>query len=336
MKSARLFLLPGLALVLLTLAFPLPGQGQLFIGKLLELLDEAKKVAAQRNQQIKMGQDLVNSIIEDDETGRVRPGGVSEGRTYNEQIRDLKESINKELALAREDSTYLSDATQKLGLALERYTKNQSPESLTNAKGLVKLINHYQSNINDRMDRIKSWCSQLTRIRRDTAEKEWDNPEGRFKDERQAMDNLWNLLSGTTNPFSVNLQAGTWEETNIDTGKTRMIKLSREGTTMKATIGKRTYVAKAGADPTNLTFTCAVKTPEDVNVIEGPIPRQVLLNAIKMEPLTYVYWMERRSATLLVGTVKGSYFIQWDPQTMDVKTLKNDPNQRVEWRAVGK
>jgi hypothetical protein len=45
MKSARLFLLPGLALILLTLAFPLPGQGQLFIGKLLELLDEAKDEA---------------------------------------------------------------------------------------------------------------------------------------------------------------------------------------------------------------------------------------------------------------------------------------------------
>jgi len=336
MKSARIFLLPTLALILLTLGFPLSGHGQFLIGELLKGLSDARKNVERYNQNIKLSEATVNSIIEDDETGIVRPDGGPTGRTANERIRDLKDGIAGELAKAKSNELAYTVATQQLGAALDRYNKNRTPENLKNAQGIANQVTTIRNSLDGNFAIIKNMIRQITMIRKATAGKEWENPDGRFKGERQALDNLWNLLSGTITPFTVKLQEGTWQETNLDTKKTRTIRLFSDGQVMKATIGKRTYVAQAGTDPTILTFTCVIKTPEDVTVIEGPIPRQVLLSAIKDKPLTFVYWMERRSPTFLVGTVKGGFFIQWDAKTMEVKTLKNDPNERVEWRAVGK
>jgi hypothetical protein len=195
MKLVKLLLLPVLALTLLLVAWPRPGQGQ-SLAELMDKYNQFKQDAQTYSDKIILVQNTVNSLYDDDVSGRVTPEGSSEARSANQQVRDLKESINKELALVKGDMPFLSDATQKLGLALDRYKKNQTQESLANAEGLVKLINHYQKSVNDRLDRIKNWCSQITRIRRATDEKEWDKLEGKYKDERQALDNLWNFLGG--------------------------------------------------------------------------------------------------------------------------------------------
>ena len=104
---------------------------------------------------------------------------------------------------------------------------------------------------------------------------------------------------------------------------------------MKVSIGKKVFAGQVGQDPTTMTFTHSLSNPEDANILEGQIPREVVIQAIRRGPLTTVYKMERRSPTLLVGTIDpGSFFIQWDQKTMELKTLQRDPPQRVEWRAL--
>ena len=216
MKSARLFLLPGLALILLILVLPLPGQGQFLFT--FETLRKFRQDAKTLSDKIIMVQDTVNSIIDDDISGRVTPEGGPEGRTPNQRIRDLKDGIGGELAKAKTNQLAFTVATQQFGAVLERYNKNRTPENLKNLQGIANQITSLRNSLDGNFDVIKNMIRQITMIRRATAEKEWDNPEGRFKDERQALDHCEFALRNQ-NPFSVKLQEGTWEETNLDTRK---------------------------------------------------------------------------------------------------------------------
>jgi hypothetical protein len=85
MKSARRFLFSGLALIFVNLVCPLPGRGESLLTKLLQALSDAKKNVARYNENIRLSEATVNSIIEDDERGIVRPERPpGEGRTPGE------------------------------------------------------------------------------------------------------------------------------------------------------------------------------------------------------------------------------------------------------------
>jgi hypothetical protein len=187
----KLLLWPVLALILLTVAWPRPCRGYVLLPVLLEMYSAAQKNVAALNSKIKMVEETVNQIS--DEMEGVKPPD-SDARTPNQQVRDLKESIAKELALLKADMPYLVDANRKLGLALDSYTKKQSPETLKNAEGLVLLINAYQQKINKHLDLVKSWCAEISKIRSKYDDEEWHKPDGKYKGEREALESLWDSL----------------------------------------------------------------------------------------------------------------------------------------------
>jgi hypothetical protein len=88
MKSGKLFLVPGIALVLMALLVPCQSQGQLLAPMLMQALSDLKRDLPRYNENIRMSEATVNAII--DEMDGVPSAG---GRSPNEQIRDLKEGI---------------------------------------------------------------------------------------------------------------------------------------------------------------------------------------------------------------------------------------------------
>ena len=220
MKSARLFLFSGLALIFVTLVFPLPGQGESLLSKLLQALSDAKTNVARYNENIRLSEATVNSIIEDDESGIVRPERPpGEGRTPSQRIHDLKVGILGDLNQAKTNQIAYMVAMQQFDLALERLKKDSSPKNLKNAQGIANQISTIRNSLDGNFDSIKNKIRQIAMIRSEVDDKEWNNPNGRYKDERQALDNLGNLLSGTITPFSGGLREGNWQETNLDTRK---------------------------------------------------------------------------------------------------------------------
>lgn len=219
MKYAKLFLLPLFGLLLLTFTLPIPGQGQFLIGTLLQTLSDARRVAAQRNQQIKMSQDLVNSIYDDDVSGRITPESDPAARTPNERVRDLKEGIKGELAKAKANQIVLESAVKQLQQALDRYTKNPTENNLKNAQALVTLINKYKNDLDGNFEIIKTMIAQISKIRTAYDDKEWNNPEGKYKDERQALADLWNRLKAVV----PNVVGKTYQQAVEDLGAAGLV-----------------------------------------------------------------------------------------------------------------
>jgi hypothetical protein len=335
MKAVKLSLLQVILLAGLTLGLPILVQGQ-FMFNPLALLAEAKRNVTRYSDNIKLSEATVNSITEDDETGIIRPQGAPDGRTPNERIRDLKEGIRGELAKAKTNQIPLKVATDQFGIALERYNKNRTPENLKNLQGIADQITKYRNLLDANFEVIKNMLRQITMIRRATDEKEWDKPDGKYKDEREALDYLWNALSGTKSPGPAPAkipQAGDWQETNLVTKKTRPVKLVWDGQTLKATIGPRTFVGQAvNADSVELSHE--ITSPDDATVITGPIPRKVMAQAIAKNHLTYTYKLKATSATLLEGTYDGTFSIQWERGTLKLRKLEREAPQKVRWEAV--
>jgi hypothetical protein len=194
-KSRTLPLIEIISLILITLAFSLPAQGESLLGNLLELLGEAERNVAAYNIKIKQSEATVNAIIDD--MDGVRPPG--ESRSPDERVKALKEGITGELAKAKTNQLALKIATEQLGVALDRYTKNPTPANFKNAQDIAKQINSYRDKLNGNFEIIRGLLIQLSKIRRNFDEKEWDKPDGKYKKEREALDNLWNSLKVVPN-----------------------------------------------------------------------------------------------------------------------------------------
>lgn len=192
MKSRTLPLLRIIALILMIVALPLPGQGVIFIPMFLQAHSDAEKNVALLNQRTKMVENIVKEIIA--EMDGVRPPG--EVRGSDEQVKDLLLGIQGELAKANSNLLMLKNATEQLGAALSRYTDNPTEENLKKLKAINELVNFFQKNVNDSLDIVKGFLRSISSIRSKDDEKEWNAPNGKYKNERQGVENLWNLLAG--------------------------------------------------------------------------------------------------------------------------------------------
>jgi len=217
-KSRTLPLFPIIALILITLSFTLPGQGESLFGNPLEFLAKAQQVADRYSENIKLSESTVNAIIEDDVTGIIRPEGAPEGQSANERVKDLKVGIKGELAKAKANQLALELANKQLAAALDRYTKNPTPDNFKSAQGIANQINSYRDKLNGNFEIIKGMLIQISKIRRNVDEKEWDNPDGKYKDERAAVDQLWNSLKVVPNVVDLTYQRAV--ETLAEAGLT--------------------------------------------------------------------------------------------------------------------
>lgn len=202
MKSWTLPLIAIISLILITLAFSLPCQGESFLANLLELLAEAKRNVAAYDNKIKLSVATVQAI--GDDMDGVRPPG--EDRSPDERVKFLKEGITGELAKAKANQLALKIATEQLGVALDRNTKTPTPANLKNAQDIAKQINSYRDLLNGNFEIIRGMLSQISKIRRNFDEKEWDKLDGKYKDEREAIDNLWNSLKVVPNVVDMSLR----------------------------------------------------------------------------------------------------------------------------------
>ena len=104
-------------------------------------------------------------------------------------------------------------------------------------------------------------------------------------------------------------QSGNWEETNLNTGKKRIIFLKHQGPPITATIGK--YHFSGYEKDRELILTFKFQTLNDINVLEGPIPEKVKQRILE-EKIENRCRMEIHSATEMVGTCMESWTIEWD------------------------
>lgn len=334
MRWTKFILVLVISLCLGTLALPPASRGQ-SLADLINKWNQFKQDAKKLNDKIIMVQNTVNSIYDDDVTGRITPEGAPEGPTPKERVRDLKQLIKQELGKAKGNYLALEIANEKLTEALNRYTKNATPENFKNAEGIVKQINNYRNALNNNFDVIKRMIKQISMTRSAENDTEWNKPDGKYKDERKAIDNLWNMLSGPDALAALTPKGGNWQETNLDTKKTRTIKLTWEGDTVKAIVGNQTYVSQA-VSPGKLDLVHYVKSPEDIVVITNPVPRKVLEQAIATYDLTATYTLQVKSPTLMEGTYDGDFFVQWEGKTLKLRTFQREGPKRVQWRALSK
>jgi hypothetical protein len=94
------------------------------------------------------------------------------------------------------------------------------------------------------------------------------------------------------------------------------------------------YQGTPGLEPNEIMVTHTIKTPEEVNIIQGPIPKRVLLQAIAKHDMTSTYIMKVISPVLLEGTNDGYFQVQWEPDTLKFRTFKREAPHRVQWRAL--
>lgn len=332
MRWTKFILVPVISLCLGTLALPPASRGQFLAPMLIQALADLKRDLPRYNENIRMSEATVNAII--DEMDGVRPPDP-DSRSADQRVRDLKDGIKGELGKAKGNYLALTIANKQLTEALNRYTKNATPENLKNAQGIVKQINNYRNALNTNFEIIKNMIKQISMTRSAENDTEWNKRDGKYKDEREAIDNLWNMLSGQDPLAALIPKGGNWQETNLDTKKTRTIKLTWDGDTAQATVGNQTFVGQA-VRPGNLDLIHYVKSPEDITVLTNPVPRKVLEQAIAAYDLTAKYKLQVKSPTLMEGTYDGDFFVQWEGKTLKLRTLQREGPKRVQWRALSK
>lgn len=178
---------------------------------------------------------------------------------------------------------------------------------------------------------------QIAMIRLQTDEKEWNNPNGKYQKEHEAIDNLWNWLAATADSGASMAKvpkAGNWQQFDLNTKETRRIKISWEGTNLLVQSGKKIYTGSPGINPTEVVVTFTLKTPEEAKVIQGPIPQKVLLQAIAQHDLSCTYTMKVISPELLEGELDGFFQVQWEPGTLKLKTFRREAPHKMRWRAL--
>jgi hypothetical protein len=337
MKAAKLLLLKLLVIILLPLICPHPSQGFTLLPMLVQGLKDLKRDLPRYNENIRMSEATVNAII--DEMDGIKPTTPGEGRTPNERVRDLKQGIKGELSQAKTNYFALTMASDQLTVALDRYTKNQTPDNLNKAQNIVNQINAIRENLNNNLSNAQNLIRQIAMIRLDTDEKEWNNPNGKYQKEHQAIDNLWKWLAATKDQGASGTKvpkAGNWQEIDLDTKETRPIKVSWDGVTLKVQVGKKTYTGTPGLNPTEIEVTHTLKTPAEARIIQGPIPQKVLLQAIAEHDMTCTYTMRVTSPVLLEGTTDSYFQLQWEPRTLKLRTFRREAPHRVQWRALTK
>jgi len=327
----KMFAIVCLSLNLVLLA-PAPGQGFANIPLLIQAYQDLKRDLPRYNENIRMSEATVNEIIDD--MDGVKPG---DGLSPNERIRDLKEGIKGELALAKQAYLPFTMAVEQLGVALDRYNKSQTQENFKNAQNIANQINNYRNILNGHLTNAQSMIRQIAMIRQQTDDKEWNNPDGKYQKEHQAIDKLWNWLAGTTNPdasLTKVPKAGKWQQFDLETKETRPITISWEGTTLKVRMGKKTYTGTPGINPSEIVVTHTMKTPKDVRVIQGPIPQKVLLQAIAEHDLSCTITMKVINPELLEGESDGFFQVQWESGNLKLRTFRREGPHRVRWRAL--
>jgi hypothetical protein len=193
MKSLKLPLLVIIALILLTLSFSLTGQGQFLLPQLKQSLEDLKRDLPKYNINIRMSEAMVNAIIDEMDGVPTPPGG---GRSPNERVHDLKVGIKGELTQAKTNQIALKVAIQQFGAALDRSQKDPTPENLQDVQGIADQITKLRNSLNGNFEVIKNMIRLIMMIRQDSDDKEWNNPNGKYKDERQTLDNWGNMLAG--------------------------------------------------------------------------------------------------------------------------------------------